>query len=838
MSEFPSPQQVVVVEVEPATPQVVAVDADLAQQVVLVEVEVSQGPPGAQGPAGPQLPPPTPAQVGMAAMVRDYGAGPVWDESLIRPEDVHDLGALAVLDTVDTIHIDDDAVTGPKIADAAVGTPQLADGSVVTLKLADGSVITAKIVDASVTTPKLADGAVTGPKLAAGVAEGNLGYVPLNKAGDHSLGDLWVDTTFHAKAARFGQDDAMSVSNVAGQYSQFWFQHGPPDYLFHCNLASGVLSWQAGGLTAFTLDKDGNSASRLSLTTPSLISNGGSVTWCTPDPIPATQSRRWGSSLSGGEAAGNVGNDLLFTYFDNTGAGVAAGLTLHRNGDVQVGQDLRARQVFAGAGDVMSMSVNPGAATRLTFDRASGALFQWAYSRSALEWYVDGGATPKFTIDAGGLHVVDNVYVGGGVVTNGGVTAVGWMQSVGWQSTNNKLQLVADANSSVEYFDVSANSYLQYSYAGHWYRFVYNNVVIATFDGTGDALFGRNMYAAGWVNSTNGGFGLMTAAGQYRWQIGQSGNEAAGSVGNDLYINCLDNAGAYIATPMQISRKTGQVYFNNGLNVQNSSLVRSCSSANGFWDIYTIDGAQRWGWHVTANSETNPGALWLYAFTQTGTYAAAPLSFDLNTFAMSLSAECELKSARSEQGPYSSVGTAIRLTGSGPAITFNASNLGTKVVIAQYGTTPRQIAFLKGEGSIPQITFNIDTGVGSAVTWAQSSDRGLKWNIRTLRKGLDVLAALNPVTYRHAGTFAEAKRRRNGRFGAGLIAQELTGTPLEGLVVPGSPDPYGNEDGPLALDYAGLTAWYIAAFQEVKARLDDLDARLLAVEARPAQVGH
>ena len=80
--------------------QVVLVEAEIAQQVVLVEVEVSQGPPGPQGPAGPELPPPGPDKVGMAALVRDYGAGPVWDESFITPSDVHDLGDLATMDTV------------------------------------------------------------------------------------------------------------------------------------------------------------------------------------------------------------------------------------------------------------------------------------------------------------------------------------------------------------------------------------------------------------------------------------------------------------------------------------------------------------------------------------------------------------------------------------------------------------------------------------------------------------------------------------------------------------------------------------------------------------------
>src|SRR4029077_12738061 len=73
------------------------------------------------------LPPPTPAQVGMAAMVRDYGAGPVWDESLIRPDDVHDLGALAVLDQVDTPQIVDAAVTGPKLAAGSLDSSKWSD---------------------------------------------------------------------------------------------------------------------------------------------------------------------------------------------------------------------------------------------------------------------------------------------------------------------------------------------------------------------------------------------------------------------------------------------------------------------------------------------------------------------------------------------------------------------------------------------------------------------------------------------------------------------------------------------------------------------------------------
>ena len=63
----------------------------------------------------------------------------------------------------------------------AIGTPS------------DGTVTTAKMVDGAVTTVKIADGSVTAAKMAAAAAVGNLGYTPVNKAGDTITGGLIVD---------------------------------------------------------------------------------------------------------------------------------------------------------------------------------------------------------------------------------------------------------------------------------------------------------------------------------------------------------------------------------------------------------------------------------------------------------------------------------------------------------------------------------------------------------------------------------------------------------------------------------------------------------------------
>ena len=199
----------------------VVVGANPTQQVVLVEASIAQGLPGPQGPVGPPgppgaLPPPVPADLGEAMMIRDQGAGPVWVIDRVAAADVSGLGALATLSSVNTAQITDGAVTSAKLANGAVGGAQLAansvgasqiiDGSVGTAELgpgivtqanlAAGSVGTAQLIDANVTNVKLAAGSVgtaqlidanvTAAKLAAGVAATNLGFVPLNPASNLS----------------------------------------------------------------------------------------------------------------------------------------------------------------------------------------------------------------------------------------------------------------------------------------------------------------------------------------------------------------------------------------------------------------------------------------------------------------------------------------------------------------------------------------------------------------------------------------------------------------------------------------------------------------------------
>jgi hypothetical protein len=95
--------------------------------------------------------------------------------------------------SVSTRTLQDSAVTTAKITDLAVTTPKLADLSVTTIKHADLSVTTPKLADGSVTAVKIVANTITNAQLAAGVAVANLGYTPVNKAGDTMTGDLTVN---------------------------------------------------------------------------------------------------------------------------------------------------------------------------------------------------------------------------------------------------------------------------------------------------------------------------------------------------------------------------------------------------------------------------------------------------------------------------------------------------------------------------------------------------------------------------------------------------------------------------------------------------------------------
>jgi hypothetical protein len=309
-----------------------------------------------------------------------------------------------------------------------------------------------------------------------------------------------------------------------------------------------------------------------------------------------------------------------------------------------------------------------------------------------------------------------------------------------------------------------------------------------------------------------------------RWSQTLSGVESGGNVGGDLYISAYSDTGVSLGSPVSFQRNNLQASFYGPVLVTGPFILRSCAAANGFWDYYYIYGVVRWGWRVEPGASPLPGALNLYVFNASGTAVATPLTFNLANYSATFGTNTEVIFTRDQQGIWGN-GTAVRLNGYGPALTFKDRTGTATAVFGQYNAEST-FAMMKGDGTPATFYFNIATGVGTTTTWTSTSDSRLKFDVTPLPSGLDTLAALSPFTYMQAVSEADAAANI-GTFSAGIIAQDLVGTPLEGLVIPPAPDPYGGETF-YAFNYTGLTAWYVAAFKEVKTRLDDIEARLAA----------
>jgi hypothetical protein len=112
---------------------------------------------------------------------------------------------------------------------------------------------------------------------------------------------------------------------------------------------------------------------------------------------------------------------------------------------------------------------------------------------------------------------------------------------------------------------------------------------------------------------------------------------------------------------------------------------------------------------------------------------------------------------------------------------------------------------------------------GSATTYVTSSDYRLKENVQPMVDALDKVAQLKPVTYTW---------KSDGSDGQGFIAHELQAVVPE--CVTGQKDAV-NEDGsidPQGIDTSFLVATLTAAIQEQQTIINDIKARVIALEAK------
>ena len=149
--------------------------------------------------------------------------------------------------------------------------------------------------------------------------------------------------------------------------------------------------------------------------------------------------------------------------------------------------------------------------------------------------------------------------------------------------------------------------------------------------------------------------------------------------------------------------------------------------------------------------------------------------------------------------------------------TDDRGNVILKHARATGATTGQQIAFLNSSGT----NVGAVNSTTSATSYATSSDYRLKENVQPMVGALDKVAQLKPVTYTW---------KIDGSDGQGFIAHELQAVVPDAVV--GEKDAV-DEDGnikPQGIDTSFLVATLTAAIQEQQTIINDLKARITALE--------
>jgi hypothetical protein len=169
----------------------------------------------------------------------------------------------------------------------------------------------------------------------------------------------------------------------------------------------------------------------------------------------------------------------------------------------------------------------------------------------------------------------------------------------------------------------------------------------------------------------------------------------------------------------------------------------------------------------------------------------------------------------------------IQTTGNlavGTTIDVGVVTVGTKA--GYYGVTIRDVA-----SNTAMMLFTNSAGAtagnivlsGLTTTYGTASDYRLKENVQPMTTGLTKVSALKPVTY---------DWKFDGSQGEGFIAHELA--EIVPYAVAGEKDAV-NEDGsvkPQCVDYSKIVPHLVAAIQELSAKNDALEARLVALESK------
>jgi hypothetical protein len=169
-------------------------------------------------------------------------------------------------------------------------------------------------------------------------------------------------------------------------------------------------------------------------------------------------------------------------------------------------------------------------------------------------------------------------------------------------------------------------------------------------------------------------------------------------------------------------------------------------------------------------------------------------------------------------------------TAYGGVNSFNLwTTVGSQPMVFHTNNTERMRITSGGEvyiaGTADQGAYNLQcngTGVWGAGAYVNGSDARIKENIAPINSGLDVVAKLNPVTYRYKQDWSKDQSTQTG-----FIAQELL-TALDGQIYVDGVVQQGGEY--MSVAYQNIIPVLTKAIQEQQQIINDLKARIETLE--------
>ena len=230
---------------------------------------------------------------------------------------------------------------------------------------------------------------------------------------------------------------------------------------------------------------------------------------------------------------------------------------------------------------------------------------------------------------------------------------------------------------------------------------------------------------------------------------------------------------------------------------------------------------------LSINNATNGGRLDLYkAGSLFGVlYSSAANLFDIEAVGASTATRFNTNGAermRIDSNGNVLVGTTVT----------NGTNTSGVAILNPATSTTISVGHATGTASGSSYYFMgyNGTNIGSisqsgttAVAYNTSSDYRLKENVTPMTVGLATISALKPVTYDWVGT---------NENGEGFIAHELQ--EVIPHAVTGGKDAIDEDGKPIyqGVDYSKIVVHLVAAIQELSAKNDALEARLVALESK------